>query len=130
MVNNATRFTVAIYQVKRKDLKRVPEMMVEAIKNPLFLPFKNNVIRDGELLEVNGQSVASKLFSNPESELLRTLAEAEDDVKCGRTSSMQDSLDDLRLSLSLGNYTKEHHEWLDGIDIEKIVKQAGVRRES
>lgn len=23
-----------------------------------------------------------------------------------------------------GNYTKERHEWLDGIDIETIVKQA------
>lgn len=36
LVNNATRFTVAIYQVKRKDLKRVAEMMVEAIKNSLL----------------------------------------------------------------------------------------------
>lgn len=36
LVNNATRFTVAIYQVKRKDLKRVDEMMVEAIRNSLL----------------------------------------------------------------------------------------------
>jgi hypothetical protein len=36
LVNNATRFTVAIYQVKRKDLKRVPGMMVEAIRNTLL----------------------------------------------------------------------------------------------
>lgn len=33
LVNNATRFTVAIYQVKRKDLKQVAEMMAVAIKN-------------------------------------------------------------------------------------------------
>ena len=37
MVNNATRFTVAIYEVKRKDLKKnVPEMMTVAIKNTLL----------------------------------------------------------------------------------------------
>jgi hypothetical protein len=37
MVNNATRFTVAIYEVKRKDLKKnVPEMMTAAIKNTLL----------------------------------------------------------------------------------------------
>lgn len=36
LVNNATRFTVAIYQVKRKDLKRAPEMIVEGIRNTLL----------------------------------------------------------------------------------------------
>ncbi|MDF2609858.1 MAG: prevent-host-death family protein [Lachnospiraceae bacterium] len=34
-----------------------------------------------------------------ELELLRTLAEAEDDVKNGRIAPMQDSFDDLRASL-------------------------------
>jgi len=36
LVNNATRFTVAIYQVKRKDLKNVEEMMKAAISNTLL----------------------------------------------------------------------------------------------
>lgn len=36
LVNNATRFTVAIYQVKRKDLKNVAEMMRTAILNTLL----------------------------------------------------------------------------------------------
>ena len=36
LVNNATRFTVAIYQVKRKDLKNVAEMMRKAIANTLL----------------------------------------------------------------------------------------------
>ena len=36
LVNNATRFTVAIYQVKRKSLKNVEEMMRTAISNTLF----------------------------------------------------------------------------------------------
>lgn len=36
LVNNATRFTVAIYQVKRKDLKNVAEKMEAAIKNTLL----------------------------------------------------------------------------------------------
>ncbi len=36
LVNNATRFTVAIYQVKRKDLKNVAEMMRTAISNTLL----------------------------------------------------------------------------------------------
>lgn len=27
-----------------------------------------------------------------------------------------------------GDYTKERHEWLDGIDIETIVKQAEAKR--
>lgn len=36
LVNNATRYTVAIYQVKRKDLKNVAEMMRTAISNTLL----------------------------------------------------------------------------------------------
>ncbi|WKY46084.1 plasmid pRiA4b ORF-3 family protein [Eubacteriaceae bacterium ES2] len=36
LVNNATRFTVAIYQVKQKDLKNVAEMMKIAISNTLL----------------------------------------------------------------------------------------------
>lgn len=36
LVNNATRFTVAIYQVKRKDLKNVEKMMMAAIVNTLL----------------------------------------------------------------------------------------------
>jgi len=36
LVNNATRFTVAVYQVKRKDLKNVGEMMRRAIANTLL----------------------------------------------------------------------------------------------
>jgi hypothetical protein len=36
LVNNATRFTVATYQVKRKDLKNVAEMMRTAIANTLL----------------------------------------------------------------------------------------------
>ena len=36
LVNNVTRFTVAIYQVKRKDLKNVGEMMRTAIANTLL----------------------------------------------------------------------------------------------
>lgn len=36
LVNNATRFTVAIYQVKRKNLKNVEQMMKTAISNTLL----------------------------------------------------------------------------------------------
>ncbi len=36
LVNNATRFTVAIYQVKRKDLKNLEVMMKTAISNTLL----------------------------------------------------------------------------------------------
>ena len=35
LVNDATRFTVAIYQVMRKDLKNVAEMIETAILNTL-----------------------------------------------------------------------------------------------
>src|SRR6056297_3192963 len=36
LVNNATRFTVAIYQVKRKDLKNVGKKIEYAIANTLL----------------------------------------------------------------------------------------------
>lgn len=36
LVNNATRFTVAVYQVKRKDLKKIEKMIPEAIRNTLL----------------------------------------------------------------------------------------------
>lgn len=36
LVNNATRFTVAIYQVKKKDLKNLEVMMKKAISNTLL----------------------------------------------------------------------------------------------
>ena len=36
LVNNATRFSVALYQVKRKDLKNVAEMIKDAISNTLL----------------------------------------------------------------------------------------------
>lgn len=36
LVNNATRFTVAVYQVKRKDLKNIEKIMKDAIVNTLI----------------------------------------------------------------------------------------------
>lgn len=36
LVNHATRFTVAIYQVKRKDLKNMAEIMKTAIEDTLL----------------------------------------------------------------------------------------------
>ena len=36
LVNNATRFTIAIYQVKRKALKNVEDIMRTAISNTLL----------------------------------------------------------------------------------------------
>lgn len=36
LINNATRFTVAIYQVKRAGLKNVQQIMMNAIKNTLY----------------------------------------------------------------------------------------------
>lgn len=36
LVNNATRFTVAMYQVKRKDLKNIEKMLRPAIENTLL----------------------------------------------------------------------------------------------
>src|SRR5690625_2021442 len=46
LLNHATRFTVAIYQVKRKDLKNVPEMMKKAISNTLRYMNINHEIVD------------------------------------------------------------------------------------
>src|SRR5690625_4853050 len=36
LVNNANRFTVAVYQVKRKDLKNIEEIIKTAISNTLL----------------------------------------------------------------------------------------------
>src|SRR5690625_3221942 len=46
LVNHATRFTVAIYQVKHKDLKYVPEMMKKASSNTLRYMKINHEIVD------------------------------------------------------------------------------------
>jgi len=54
LVNNATRFTVAIYQVKRKDLKNVAEMMRTAISNTL-LSMNLNPELVGEYLRLAGE---------------------------------------------------------------------------
>ena len=54
LINNATRFTVAIYQVKRKDMKNVgAEMMVAAIRNTLLAMNLNPEIVD-EYLRLSG----------------------------------------------------------------------------
>ncbi|KJS89897.1 plasmid pRiA4b ORF-3 family protein [Desulfosporosinus sp. BICA1-9] len=53
LVNNATRFTVAIYQVKRKDLKNVAEMMRTAISNTLlYMNFNPELV--GEYMRLAG----------------------------------------------------------------------------
>lgn len=47
LVNNAARFTVAIYQVKRKDLKNPEKMMKTAISNTLlFLNFNPEIVKE------------------------------------------------------------------------------------
>ncbi|NLY43406.1 MAG: plasmid pRiA4b ORF-3 family protein [Clostridiaceae bacterium] len=62
LVNNATRFTVAIYQVKRKDLKNVAEMMIKAIENTLlFMNLNPALVKEymrlaGELRFVKNRS--------------------------------------------------------------------------
>jgi hypothetical protein len=54
LVNNATRFTVAIYQVKRKDMKNVgAEMLTAAIRNTLLELNLNREIID-EYLRLSG----------------------------------------------------------------------------
>lgn len=54
LVNNATRFTVAIYQVKRKDMKNVgAEMMTAAIRNTL-LALNLNIEIINEYLRLSG----------------------------------------------------------------------------
>ncbi|MDR1397905.1 MAG: plasmid pRiA4b ORF-3 family protein [Desulfarculales bacterium] len=54
LVNNATRFTVAVYEVKRKDLKNVPDMMLGAIKNTLLALNLNPEIVD-EYMQTAGE---------------------------------------------------------------------------
>lgn len=47
LVNNATRFTVAIYQVKRKDLKNLEGMMKTAISNTLlFMNVNPEIVKE------------------------------------------------------------------------------------
>lgn len=61
--------------------------------------------RDAVIITVNGRGDTAVLGlqdyyqMKSELELLRTLAEADDDVKSGRVASMQDSIEDLRTSL-------------------------------
>lgn len=61
--------------------------------------------REAVIITVNGRGDTAIMGlqdyyqMTSELELLRTLAEAEDDVKSGRTSPIQDSLDDLRSAL-------------------------------
>lgn len=54
LVNNATRFTVAIYQVKRKDLKNVEQMMRAAISNT-FLSMNLNPELVEEYMRLAGE---------------------------------------------------------------------------
>ena len=54
LVNNATRFTVAIYQVKRKDLKNVEKMMRVAIVNT-FLSMNLNPELVNEYMRLAGE---------------------------------------------------------------------------
>jgi hypothetical protein len=53
LVNNATRFTVAMYQVKRKDLNKIEEKIQNAIRNTL-LAFNLNPEMVDEYLELSG----------------------------------------------------------------------------
>lgn len=53
LVNNATRFTVAVYQVKRKDLNKIEEKMQKAIRNTL-LAYNLNAEMVDEYLELSG----------------------------------------------------------------------------
>lgn len=47
LVNHATRFTVAIYQVKKKDLKKLEEMVKKAIANALlFININPEVVEE------------------------------------------------------------------------------------
>ena len=61
--------------------------------------------RDAVIITVNGRGDTAVIGlqdyyqMKSELELLRTLAEAEDDVKNGRVAPMQDSFDNLRASL-------------------------------
>lgn len=54
LVNNATRLIVAIYQVKRKDLKKIEKMIPEAISNTLLALGLNPELVE-EYLEISGK---------------------------------------------------------------------------
>lgn len=54
LVNHATRFVVAIYQVKQKDLKNVETMMTEAIRNTLYAMHFNKEMVD-EYMRLAGE---------------------------------------------------------------------------
>lgn len=66
---------------------------------------KCNETREAVIITVNGRGDTAVLGlqayyqMQSELELLRTLAEAEDDVREGRVTLMQDSIDDLRSTL-------------------------------
>jgi hypothetical protein len=53
LVNNATRFTVAMYQVKRKDLNKIEEKIQDAIRNTL-LAYNLNAEMVDKYLELAG----------------------------------------------------------------------------
>lgn len=59
LVNNATRFTVAVYQVKRKDLNKFEEKVQNAIRNTL-LAHNVNVELVDEYLRLAGEIVYTK----------------------------------------------------------------------
>ena len=54
LVNNATRFTVAVYQVKRKDLNKLEEKIQNAIRNTLLAYNLNKEMVD-EYLNLAGE---------------------------------------------------------------------------
>lgn len=53
LVNNATRFTVAVYQVKRKDLNKIEEKVQNAIRNTL-LAYNLNTEMVDKFLDLSG----------------------------------------------------------------------------
>lgn len=59
LVNNVTRFTVSIYQVKRKDLKNIAEMVKAAISNTLLSMNLNHEIVS-EYMRLSGEAVFVK----------------------------------------------------------------------
>ncbi len=59
LVNHATRFSVAIYQVKRKNLKNVPVMMEAAISNTL-LKMNMNPEMVSDYMRLSGEAVFVK----------------------------------------------------------------------
>jgi hypothetical protein len=55
LINNATKFTVAVYEVKRKDMKKVgADMMIKAIRNTLLAMNANADIVD-EYIRLAGE---------------------------------------------------------------------------